>query len=55
MNTTHIKQEVWDVIKEVSPTNLRVAAMLVKINKIQFIKAATYLKVGEDLAQQMWQ
>lgn len=50
MNTTLIKQEVWDVIKEVPPTHIRVAAMLVKINKIQFINATTYLNVGEEFS-----
>lgn len=50
MNTTLIKQEVWDVIKEVSPTPLRVAAMLVKIHKTQFINATAYLNVGEEFS-----
>jgi len=50
MNTTLIKQEVWDVIQKVSPTPLRVAAMLVKIDNTQFINATAYLNVGEEFS-----
>lgn len=50
MNTTLIKQEVWDVIKEVSPTQIRIAAMLAKIDKVQFINATAYLNVGGEFS-----
>jgi len=45
MNTTLIKPEVWQVIKEVSPVQLRVAAMIVKIDKTEFINATAYFNV----------
>lgn len=50
MNTILIKQEVWDVIKEVSPTQSRIAAMLAKIDKVQFINATAYLNVGGEFS-----
>lgn len=51
MNSTLIKEEVWDVIRAVSPVAIRVAAMIVKIGKMQFINATAYLNVGEEFSE----
>jgi len=50
MDTTHIKPEIWNIIRSISPTDIRVSAMIVTINNTQFIVAAVYLNVGEEFS-----
>jgi len=50
MNVTYIKQEVWDIIRSISPTDIRVAAMIMTINNNELINAAAYLDVGEEFS-----
>lgn len=48
MNVTNIKQEVWDIIRSISPADIRIAAMIVTINNTESINAVAYLNVGEE-------
>jgi len=50
MNVTYIEQKVWDIIRDVSPADIRIAAMIVNISCAQFINATAYLSVGEEFS-----
>lgn len=51
LNCTLIKQKVWDTIKEVSLVPIRIAAVILKINTIEFILAGIYLTEGEECSK----
>lgn len=50
MNCTYIKQEVWDIIRSISPADIRIAAMIITIDKQELINATAYLNVGEEFS-----
>lgn len=50
MNVTYIEQKVWDIIRDISPADIRIAAMIVNIGCAQFTNATAYLTVGEEFS-----
>lgn len=50
MNVTYIEQKVWDIIRDMSPADVRVAAMIANIGNTPFTNATAYLTVGEEFS-----
>jgi len=51
LNCTLIKQEVWDTITEIPPVPIRIAAIIMKIDSIEFILGGIYFTDGEEFSK----